>query len=117
MPPQRWALITGVGAGSMGEGHLNAFLRRGISVIATSIDMKFMESLEVGEGKNGAYVVKLVLDVTSPESIADAVERTSKVTGGRLDWLMSKWFDLFTFRANIWAFGCCSLFSQPFRLV
>lgn len=94
MPPRKWALITGVGVGSMGEGHLNAFLKRGISVIATSIDMKFLENLNVVEGKNGAYVVKLVLDVTSQESITEAVERTSKITGARLDYLMSKWIHL-----------------------
>ena len=112
MPPQKWALITGVGAGSMGEGHLNAFLRRGVSVIATSIDMKFMENLEVVEGKNGAYVVKLVLDVTSPESIAEAVERTGKVTGGRLDWLMSKLIGFLGWGGRCVAFHPCSLFSR-----
>jgi NAD(P)-dependent dehydrogenase (short-subunit alcohol dehydrogenase family) len=90
MPPQKWALITGVGVGSMGEGHLNAFLKRGVNVIATSIEMRFLENLDTVDGKNGAYVVKIVLDVTSPESIAEAVERVSKITGGRLDWLMSE---------------------------
>ena len=67
-----------------------AFLKRGVNVIATSIDMKFLENLETVQGKNGAYVVKMVLDVTSAESIAEAVERVSKITGGRLDYLLSK---------------------------
>ena len=90
MAPSKWALITGVGVGSMGEGHLNAFLKRGVNVIATSIDMKFLEGLNVVDGKNDAYVVKMVLDVTSRESIDEAVERVSKVTAGRLDYLISR---------------------------
>jgi NADP-dependent 3-hydroxy acid dehydrogenase YdfG len=90
MSSTKWALITGVSPGGMGEGHLAAFLKRGVNVIATSIDMKFLENLNTRQGKNGAYVVKMVLDVTSAESIAEAVERVSNITGGRLDFLLSK---------------------------
>ena len=89
MPSTKWALITGVSPGGMGEGHADAFLKRGVNVVATSIDMKFLENLNTVQGKNGAYVVKMVLDVTSAESIAEAVERVSKITGGRLDFLLS----------------------------
>lgn len=74
----------------MGEGHLNAFLKRGINVIATSIDMKFLQDLDTIDGKNGAQVVKMVLNVVSPKSIEEAVERVGKITGGRLDYLMSE---------------------------
>ena len=90
MSPSRWALITGVSPGGMGEGHANAFLKRGINVVATGIDMKFLEGLKLESGKNGAYPVRMQLDVTSTESIASAVERVENLTGRRLDFLMSK---------------------------
>lgn len=89
MAPSQWALITGVGAGSMGEGHANAFLNRGINVICTSIDMMFLENLNLVDGKNGAYPVRMELDVTSSESIGSAVDRISKITGNRLDFLLN----------------------------
>ena len=89
MAPSKWALITGVGAGGMGEGHTNAFLKRGISVIATSIDMVYLENLKLENGKDGAYAVRMELDVTSADSITSAVERISKITGNKLSFLMN----------------------------
>ena len=90
MPPSKWALVTGVSPGGMGEGHVNAFLKRGINVIATGVDMKLLDGLNIGNGKNGAYPVKIELDVTSAESIASAVKRVEAITGRKLDFLLSK---------------------------
>ena len=86
----RHNLLTHHSVGGMGEGHLNAFLSRGINVIATSIDMGLLENLTTNEGKDGAYVVRFELDVTSPESIESAVERVARITDSRLDFLLSK---------------------------
>lgn len=85
----KWALITGVSAGGMGEGHAIALLKRGINVIATSIDTKLLGDLKIEDGRDGARMEKLELDVTSQESIAAAVEDVTKITGGRLDLLLS----------------------------
>ena len=74
----------------MGEGHVNAFLKRGINVLATSISMELLKDLKTDDGKDGAYIVRFELDVTSSESIASAVERVERITNGRLDFLLSK---------------------------
>ncbi|KAK3717848.1 hypothetical protein LTR37_005620 [Vermiconidia calcicola] len=73
----------------MGEGHVNAFLKRGINVVLTTIDLGLLENLKLVDGKDGAYTVRLELDVASAESIASAVERVHTITAGRLDFLMS----------------------------
>ena len=90
MAPSKWALVTGVSPGGMGEGHVNAFLKRGINVIATGIDMQLLENLTLDNGKNGAYPVRMALDVTSALSIKNTVERVENITGRRLDFLLSK---------------------------
>ena len=89
MSPSKWALVTGVSPGGMGEGHVNAFLKRGINVVLTTIDLGLLENLRLVDGKYGAYTVRLELDVASAESIANAVERVHTITAGRLDFLMS----------------------------
>ena len=83
-----WALVTGVSAGGMGDGHVQAFLRRGVNVVATNIDMKLMEYLPRDESAT-PKLVQVQLDVTSKESIDAAVEKVREITSGRLDWLMS----------------------------
>jgi NAD(P)-dependent dehydrogenase (short-subunit alcohol dehydrogenase family) len=85
----KWALVTGVSAGGMGEGHVNALLERGINVVATAIDIKLLANLQVRTNTNGAAVVRLQLDVTSPESIASVVEEVKQKTDGRLDFLFN----------------------------
>lgn len=88
MSPSKWALVTGVSPGGMGEGHVNA-LKRGINVVLTTIDLGLLENLRLVDGKYGAYTVRLELDVASAESIANAVERVHTITAGRLDFLMN----------------------------
>lgn len=89
MAPRKWALVTGVSANGMGEGEVFAFLERGVNVIATSLDLKLLEYLKTDVEKYGASLVHQQLDVTSPQSIATAVDRLRHVTGGRLDYLLS----------------------------
>ncbi|KAK5167336.1 uncharacterized protein LTR77_007035 [Saxophila tyrrhenica] len=89
MASGKYALITGVASGGMGEGHMKALLSRGISVIATSIDLKLLEYLDATSHGDDAEVFKLELDVTSKESIAATVERVKEITGGKLDFLLN----------------------------
>lgn len=88
MPSTKWALVTGVSPGGMGEGEVQAFLNRGINVFATAVDLGLLSYLE-SKNETRASVICLELDVTSPQSIALAVQEVEKVTGGRLDFLMS----------------------------
>lgn len=85
----KWALVTGVSPGGMGEGHVIAFLERGVNVIATAIDLALIESFKARPGKHGARCVCVELDVTSKNSIAAAVDQVYDVTKGKLDFLMS----------------------------
>ena len=87
--PSRWAIITGVSAGGMGEGYVNAFVERDINVIATAIDIELLKRIRVTNSRHEASVAHLQLDVTSPESITAAVKQVESITGGRLDFLMS----------------------------
>ena len=90
MPPRKWALVTGVSQHGMGEGEVFAFLERGVNVVATSPDLQLLEFLKDSKiEKHGASLVHQELDVTSPQSIAKAVDRLRHVIGGRLDFLMS----------------------------
>ena len=92
MAPRKWALVTGVSHNGMGEGEVFAFLEKGVNVIATSVDAKLLDYLSGVEEdfeKYGAALVRQELDVTSPESIARALDRLRHITGGRLDYLMS----------------------------
>ena len=89
MAPAQYALVTGVAAGGLGEGHMKALLERGINVITTSIDMKLLENLDSKSHQNPAEVFRLELDVTSRDSIASAVRQVTEITGGRLDFLFS----------------------------
>lgn len=89
MPPQKWALVTGVSAGGMGEGEMRALMGRGFNVFATNVNWAMLENVDYSKGKNGEYVVQLELDVTSKASIAAAVKEVESTTGGRLDVLIS----------------------------
>lgn len=89
MAPRKWALVTGVSQNGMGDGEVSAFLEHGVNVVATSIDIRLLDYLQNDAEKYGAAVVHQELDVTSPQSIAKAVDRLRYITGGRLDFLMS----------------------------
>ena len=84
-PRTRWALITGVSEGGLGDALTTAFLGRGVSVIASSIDLKLLEYLPHETGR----LERVQLDVTSSESILSAVKFVSAITGGELDYLVN----------------------------
>jgi 1-acylglycerone phosphate reductase len=89
MADPKWALITGVSAGGMGEGYVKALLDRNINVLATAIDLQLLDNLQVETTGRGLQVVPLQLNVTSAESIAAAVDRVREVTNGKLHFLFS----------------------------
>lgn len=87
----KWALVTGVSAGGMGDAEVDAFLRRGVNVIATAVNIGLLDYLRSDEiEKYGASLAHVELDVTNPESIKAAVGRVEIITGGKLDFLMSE---------------------------
>lgn len=86
---RKWALITGASPGGMGEAEAAAFLKRGVNVIATSIDTNDVEYLEPEKGSNDGFLVTLRLDVTSTKSIDAAVKQVEHLTDGRLDFLIN----------------------------
>jgi 1-acylglycerone phosphate reductase len=89
MADPKWALITGVSAGGMGEGYVKALLDRNINIIATAIDLQLLDNLQVETSEKVSQVVPLQLNVTSAESISAAVDRVREVTNGKLHFLFS----------------------------
>ncbi|GAB1736957.1 hypothetical protein NU219Hw_g325t1 [Hortaea werneckii] len=86
----KWALITGVSQGGLGDALTSELLARNINVIATNIRMEDMEYLtSTSSPSQNARLEKLQLDVTDPESIAAARDATQKLTGGKLDYLFN----------------------------
>lgn len=73
----------------MGEGEVKAFLDRGVSVVATAIDVDLLMTIKAPEGANSPSLERLELDVTSAESISAAVTKVQGITGGKLDFLIS----------------------------
>ncbi|KAI6795564.1 hypothetical protein KC332_g16666 [Hortaea werneckii] len=87
---EKWALITGVSQGGLGNALTSKLRARNINVIATNIRMADMESLSsTPSSSQDARLEKLQLDVTDPESIATARDATAKLTGGKLDFLFN----------------------------
>lgn len=84
--PDKWALITGVSEGGLGDALTIELLKRGIHVIATALEL---HSLDYLEPTSPAKVEKLQLDVTSTSSISSAVTATHRITSGKLDFLVS----------------------------
>ncbi|KAF2094150.1 putative short-chain dehydrogenase/reductase [Rhizodiscina lignyota] len=89
MAGTKWALVTGVSAGGMGDAEVDAFLKRKVNVIATAVDIKLLDYLHGDDEKYGASLVHVELDVTSAESIAAAVQQVEKITDGKLDFLIN----------------------------
>jgi len=83
--PKRWALITGVSEGGLGDALTQEFLARDINVIASSIDISLLKYLQ----PIPAQLEHVQLDVTITESISAAVGQVFRVTDGRLDFLVN----------------------------
>ncbi|KIV81457.1 hypothetical protein, variant [Exophiala sideris] len=77
-------LITGCSAGGIGHALAVEFQRRGLTVFATARSTSKMSTLE-----KLPNMTLLPLDVTSPTSIAAAVDRVKAQTGGKLDYLIN----------------------------
>ncbi|KAH8882251.1 putative hydroxybutyrate dehydrogenase [Thozetella sp. PMI_491] len=81
---QKSVLVTGCSPGGIGYAIAQEFQRRGLLVFATARNTPDISSLS--ELPN---VQLLALDVTSPSTIASAVEQVKHRTGGRLDFLFN----------------------------
>ena len=78
-------LITGCSAGGIGAALAEVFTEKGYHVFATARNpSKISPTLS-----NAPSVTPLTLDVLSSESIAAAVERVTRETGGKLDVLVN----------------------------
>lgn len=77
-------LITGCSYGGIGYALAVESQHRGLKVFATARNTSKMSGLE-----KLANITLLSLDVTSPSSIATAVEVVKTETGGRLDYLLN----------------------------
>lgn len=82
---EKWALITGVSEGGLGDALTTELLRHGVKVIATALELRFLDYLKPAQGR----LERLQLDVTSSASIAAAVVETNRITNGKLDFLIS----------------------------
>lgn len=76
-------LISGCSKGGIGDALAQEFHKKGLRVFATARDLAKIEHLKA----IGLEVLQL--DVTSSESIRNAVDEVHKVTGGRLDFLVN----------------------------
>src|SRR6187402_2831283 len=79
----QYALITGCSAGGIGDALAQEFHKNGIHVFATARSLSKISHLKA------LGLSTIQLDVTSPESIKDAVAEVQKVTGGKLDFLVN----------------------------
>lgn len=76
-------VITGCSAGGIGDALAQEFHRRGLLVFATARNVEKINHLRI----LGCEVVEL--DVTSEQSILNAVAIVTRVTGGKLDFLVN----------------------------
>ena len=77
------ALITGCSKGGIGDALAQEFYHRGVRVFATARDLSKIQHLK----SIGLDILEL--DVTSEESIQDAVKYIQKETGGKLNYLVN----------------------------
>jgi 1-acylglycerone phosphate reductase len=76
-------LITGCSKGGIGDALAQEFYSKGLLVFATARDLSKVEHLK------SLGLTTLKLDVTSAESIKNAVAEVEAVTGGKLDFLVN----------------------------
>lgn len=77
------ALITGCSRGGIGDALAQEFYHKGVRVFATARDLSKIQYLKA------IGLDTLQLDVTSEESIQNAVRYIESETGGRLDYLVN----------------------------
>jgi 1-acylglycerone phosphate reductase len=81
---RKWALITGVSEGGLGDALATELLKHDFNVIITALQLEHLDYFPQNN-----YVAKLELDVTSAASISAALEKVSTTTNGRLDLLIN----------------------------
>lgn len=81
---QKWALITGVSEGGLGDALAKELLAKQFNIIATGPTMSQLDYLA-----ESAHIHRLVLDVTSKESILAAAEPVRSLTSGYLNILIN----------------------------
>ena len=81
---QKTVLITGCSEGGIGDALAKYFHKKGIRVIATARDLKKVEHLRV----LGIEDI-IPLDVVDEDSIKSALESVTKLTNGKLDFLVN----------------------------
>ena len=86
----KWALITGVSAGGLGDALAAELMSRGINVIATALELDMLDYLRPpSTGASPVALEKLQLNVTDSTSIAAATTEASRITNGKLDYLFN----------------------------
>lgn len=80
----KWALITGVSEGGLGDALTTELLSHGINVIATALSISDLDYLPASP-----QLHKLELDVTSPPSIASATQAAAEITNNNLHYLFN----------------------------
>ena len=83
---RRWALVTGVSEGGLGDALTTELLRNGVNVIASALGIRQLDYLDTNEVVG---LERIELDVTSASSISAAVTRVEQITDGRLDMLVN----------------------------
>jgi 1-acylglycerone phosphate reductase len=86
MPPtaRRWALVTGVSNGGLGDALVMELLKQDFNIIVTALKIELLDYLP-----QNSRLVKLELDVTSAVSISAATKEVQGVTDGKLDLLIN----------------------------
>jgi short-subunit dehydrogenase len=82
----KWALITGVSAGGLGDALAKELLSNNINVIITGLQLSHLDYFT---HTANSHVERLQLDVTSTTSISAAVQAVTELTGSRLDILVN----------------------------
>lgn len=82
---RKWALITGVSQGGLGDALALELLARNVNVIASGLDLSLLQHLPAEPGR----LEHVELDVTSDSSISSAVKQVEHITNGKLDILIN----------------------------
>jgi 1-acylglycerone phosphate reductase len=81
---RRWALVTGVSEGGLGDALTTELLKHDFNIIATALKLDLLSYFPQSD-----CLVRLELDVTSAASIAAAVKEVAAVTNGTLHLLVN----------------------------
>jgi 1-acylglycerone phosphate reductase len=84
-PPPIYILITGISPGGLGDALTTELLKHpNTHILATGLSLTHLSHLP-----SSPRISKLELDVTSPTSISTALQTTTTITSGRLNYLIN----------------------------